>query len=548
MNSSLSSKEKKNNYYLLSLALISGLLLWLGWPTTSFNFLLWVGMIPLLMIEEKIVQRKGGWHFFLLIFLSFLIWNTGTTWWIFYASPVGSIFTILSNSLLMCIPLILFRTTKQRTGNKIGYASFIIYWIAFEFIHLRWDLSWPWLTLGNGLASTPKWIQWYEYTGILGGSAWILLINLFLFLGLFKRSSARKRNTQITTAFLLIIIPLIVSYSLYMEYEEKGVKIEVAVVQPNIDPYTEKFSDSEKFIPFDKQIDRFISLSRKKTTDKTSFLLWPETAIDGLFYESDIQSYPLIQKIITYKKQYPDLCLLTGITSYITYPDGKSASATASYHENIGYYDQFNTAIQFDEKDSVVFYHKSKLVPGVEMMPYPQVFKFLNKLSIGLGGTSGQLGRQKERTVFFSKKKPIGYAPVICYESIYGDFVTDYIKKGAQFIFIITNDGWWENTPGHRQHLLYGRLRAIETRRSIARSANTGISAFINQRGDIIQRTNYWEQAVISQALYSNTILTFYTLHGDYLGRLACGLALVILLFIILKILVKKIRSLLNRK
>src|SRR5207247_2436074 len=111
--------------------------------------------------------------------------------------------------------------------------------------------------------------------------------------------------------------------------------------------------------------------------------------------------------------------------------------------------------------------------------------------SIDLGGTSGSLGMQKERTVFKTQstinnpQSAIFIAPAICYESIYGDFLSAYIRNGAEFIAVITNDGWWGDTPGYIQHENYARLAAIEFRRDIARSANTGISCFINQKGDI---------------------------------------------------------------
>jgi len=113
-------------------------------------------------------------------------------------------------------------------------------------------------------------------------------------------------------------------------------------------------------------------------------------------------------------------------------------------------------------KEGISYYHKSKLVPGVERMPFPTLFKPLESLAINLGGTMGSLGIQNERTVFYSHNKKARIAPVICYESAYSDFVSDYVENGANLIFIITNDGWWENTPGHRQHLAYSRLRAIE--------------------------------------------------------------------------------------
>jgi apolipoprotein N-acyltransferase len=105
------------------------------------------------------------------------------------------------------------------------------------------------------------------------------------------------------------------------------------------------------------------------------------------------------------------------------------------------------------------------------------------------GGTSGTLGRDKERLAIPDEQHYYVAAPVICYESIYSDYITDYIRKGANLLTIMTNDGWWDNTPGYRQHMNYARLRAIETRRWIARSANTGISCFIDPAGNVYPTT-----------------------------------------------------------
>ena len=86
---------------------------------------------------------------------------------------------------------------------------------------------------------------------------------------------------------------------------------------------------------------------------------------------------------------------------------------------------------------------------------------------------------------------------------------------------IITNDGWWKNTAGHKQHLSYASLRAIETRRSIARSANTGISAFINQKGDIESQTKWWEEAYLNKELNLNNKITIFVKYGDLVGRVS---------------------------
>ncbi|MDR0419114.1 MAG: apolipoprotein N-acyltransferase, partial [Prevotellaceae bacterium] len=197
------------------------------------------------------------------------------------------------------------------------------------------------------------------------------------------------------------------------------------------------------------------------------------------------------------------------------------------------YYDVYNSAFQVDT-NGVQLYHKSKLVVGVEMLPYPQYLKFVKKLSVNLGGSSGGLGTQEERATFISDKdEEFKVGPIICYESIYGEFVTEYVHKGANMLFIITNDGWWRNTPGHRQHLHYARLRAIETRRSIARSANTGISAIINQRGELEQRSSWWVRTALLGTINANDKITPYVKWGDSIGRLATFITILIAIYAI---------------
>ena len=201
------------------------------------------------------------------------------------------------------------------------------------------------------------------------------------------------------------------------------------------------------------------------------------------------------------------------------YDKEEALSETARYHQRAErYYDAYNTALQIDTS-GIQIYHKSKLVPGVEMMPFAPLLQHIKSLSIDLGGISGSLGSQKERSVFYSKQATV--APIICYESVYGEYVLEYIRRGADMLTIITNDGWWKDTPGYRQHLAYASLRAIETRRAIARSANTGISGFIDANGNISEATEWWQSAVISTELPTYQGITFYTLYGNYIGRLA---------------------------
>jgi apolipoprotein N-acyltransferase len=197
------------------------------------------------------------------------------------------------------------------------------------------------------------------------------------------------------------------------------------------------------------------------------------------------------------------------------------------------YYDNYNTALQLDNTGKIQVYHKSKLVPGVEKMPFPVLLKPLESLAINLGGTIGSLGTQQQRTPFVSPAH-LKVAPIICYESVFGEHVSEFVKNGAGLLFIITNDGWWGDTPGYKQHLIYGRLRAIENRRCVVRSANTGISCFINEKGDIEDATGWWQPAVIMKTLPIHEQLTFYTRHGDYIGRISAYGTLFLILSVLL--------------
>ncbi|QHT66621.1 apolipoprotein N-acyltransferase [Rhodocytophaga rosea] len=508
--------------------------------TYPLAFFLLFAFVPLLRLESHIVKRdlpKPGRTFFTYAYITMLVWNVLTTWWVYNSTAVGGIFAMLANALLQCIPLMLFWFTKRATNEKFGYFSLLCYWIGFEFIHLNWDLSWPWLTIGNGFLYAPEWVQWYEYTGVLGGTLWVWLANFTVYFALVKHKGVYTKTARAGAdvyAMTLMLVPILYSYYLYETYQENGQEVEFVVVQPNIDPFTEKFADSENFIPFDQQVERFIELSKNQMTPHTSFVLWPETAIDGLYQESVIEQDALIQRIKTFVAENPHISLLTGVTSYTLYENKKAATPTARYRKDVGYYDVFNTALFIEPSKPVQFYHKSKLVPGVELMPYPSVFGFLTDLIFNLGGTAGGYGKQEERTVF-KNDKGIGIAPAICYESVYGDFMTEYVRNGADFITIITNDGWWGNTPGHKQHLAYASLRAIESRRSIARSANTGISGFINQRGDILYPTKYWVQDVVNAPIRASKLITFYVRYGDYLGRTAMFIAPFLLLSVLVK-------------
>lgn len=529
------------------LTLLTGVLLYASWPMSPFTFLIFIAWVPLLIVEGKSTRP---FRFFFILLLNMLIWNAATTWWIWNASEGGAIGAIITNSILMTIPWMFFRITKQKLGADIGYLSLILYWITFEYIHHNWDLSWPWLTLGNAFATHPHWVKWYQFTGTSGGTLWVWVINIVFFKYINKKyynfSGNSNSKKYLVVAIILIIAPVLYSYigfsKLLHEYGKQLNVFNVVVVQPNIDPYKEKFSVDPAL-----QIDKLIRLSETQIDSQTRLVVWPETAVPAGVWEEQIKTDRYFQPIYDFIKKHAQILLVTGIDSYKNFGHKNSGDFAIRYNEasNI-YYEAYNTAMAVDTSMNIQLYHKAKLVPGVEGLP--SWLAFMGKMFEDYGGINGTLGRSTEPMVFSSNISPYKPAPVICYESIYGEYVSRYIKnkyisngennehesymqKGANIIAVMTNDGWWGNTPGYKQHMSYARLRAIETRKWIARSANTGISCFIDPDGNIINPQPWNKEAAIKLSIPAIHNETFFVQHGDWISRMAWILSLVLIIW-----------------
>ena len=535
MNLQLNTSKK------IGLALLTGVLFWLAWSPNIFFPLAFVAFIPLLILQQYFHESdhpKSLLHFWGYSYLSLLVFNLLTTWWIWNAAGPGSIPAFTLNTLLMTIPWVLFFTTRKKLGEFYGYLSLIAFWLSFEYIHLQWELTWPWLTLGNVFAKFPQVYQWYEYTGHLGGSVWVLAINILLFQAIIKTKLGGFSIKHFTTSLAIIIVPILVSVVIYFQHKDKGTKVNVTVVQPNVDPYTQKFSAAF----FEDQWQKLTELSLSKSNAETQFIVWPETSVPGTIWLNKLDQSPSLKRVNEMLQQVPKATLITGVDAYDMY-DLPETPTARKFRDGECCFDAFNSAFQIDTGGVAAVYHKSKLVPGVERMPYPKLFSFLENFALDLGGTTGSLGTQAEREIFTTKNN-LKVGAAICYESVFGEFVTEYIRKGAQAIFIVTNDAWWYNTPGHKQHVVYASLRAVETRKSIARSANTGISCFVNQRGDIQQATQYETTTAINQDIYFNDEETFYVRYGDLVARIALFMAGYFLLLPYIKLIRAKRNSL----
>jgi apolipoprotein N-acyltransferase len=353
----------------------------------------------------------------------------------------------------------------------------------------------------------------------------VLTVNILLFLwirSLWIRKEKAWNRWLLGTSISLLTPVLISLFHLPILQFYKGVDFyRVAVIQPNVDPYNEKFALGTSN---EQQLQGFFKLANSVVDSTTDLVVGPETAISQGFIESRMQGLPFYSLIQDEMKKWGDAELLIGASTVELF-DTKHSRASVYIPGQGIYYESYNSSLYITKKGAPSFIHKSKLVPGVEMIPFSNFFPFLETLAIENGGTSGTLGIEKSPKVF--KSNPL-LAPIVCYESIYGDFVSKQVKQGAPFLTVITNDGWWGNTPGYQQHFSFSSLRAIENRRCVVRSANTGQSGVFDEVGRIKNETKYWEEAAFTHSIPLLGRMTFYSKHGDYIGVLSAILCLLV--------------------
>lgn len=533
------AEAKSNRLKLIVCVFLPALLFWLAWEPMPFTPLVFIAFVPFFYLAEWGRSTSKGKNFGVL-FSALMLWNISTTWWVWFASDVGAIAMLILNSLLMYLPFGLSRWL-QRKKWFIWDAKwlFIALWLLYEYGHHRWDLSWPWLTLGNAFSGMPWYVQWYEITGTLGGTALILSVNVLVYQALINVQSKDKRSwimrfrlpLGIVSVFgiLSVLLGQLASDFVYQKKSKLKQPYRVVAIQPNYDPY------DEKFVLDPMQMVRDMA----KTSDsagQADCILWPETSLVG---NIDVGS-PAQDMQVSYLMHHwlkngsadnaardssqnhsratkpPSMLIGSNMIHWYSWMGkGKPDLAARQSSNPEFWYTLHNSALWIQPELSIhpigsdrfkherlrgsmvsgdiQFYHKSKLVPGTEQLPFVTVLPFLERLAISLdeNSASGTLGKNATAKALGVSNSKV--APIICYESIYGDYVSEYVKDGASWLAVITNDAWWNNTPGHKQHFSYAKLRAIEQRKWVVRSANTGISGFIDPLGNTTMRSGWYQ-------------------------------------------------------
>ncbi|MDZ7659732.1 apolipoprotein N-acyltransferase [Fodinibius sp.] len=495
-----------DNSWTLSIA--AGILLGLSYPPVPLPFLIFVAFLLVFrIIDLSDSAREAAYK----VYPAFLIWNIITTYWLVMATVAGGVAAILANAAVMTIPVMLQYKVQQQSLPPWFIALLqTAFWLSYEYLHHLWDLAWPWLAVGNAWANVPQLVQYISVTGYWGISFWVIFTTALGYQYLQKP----KYSTKFALITVLLIFPIwSISISLLGSETEPEQTHEVVVVQPNFDSY----EPNGGFESAQQANNHLLSLTDSVITQNTRLIVWPENAvqnqilnIDGYRNFSDRTK----QQLTNYANKR-DATLITGATFFEFYEDDVPALPRTSQR---GAYLVFNAALGFYPNKQMEVYRKHNLVPIVERIPFVHFLDAIdffglvnwNKIqNYGKGYTADQFSVNGTAT-----------PALICYDSVFPNWILNYVRNGAGYLTIITNDGWWGNTSGHEQHFAYARLRAIEFDRWIVRSANNGISGIIAPDGSIKVETPYWKTTAFNYEVPVLTSQTLYTRFGDWLPYL----------------------------
>ncbi len=522
----------KTKLFFFLLPALGALLLFAAWPPDGYAILAFVAFVPFLLLDQVLKGRLV--HYFGAIFFGFFLLHLMAAWWMYSSTIIGSLLAHIFNSFYMAVVLWMYYFLKQKWN--VSFSNLVVFpvlWLAMEFLHFQWELSWPWFTMGNVFAEHTGWVQWYSFTGSMGGSLWVLVVNGLVATAIHSLLKLNKVHALIYAfaAVVFLAFPIWLSMGLKMD-SFNGQKLKVLVVQPNINPRTEKFGGMNQ----QDQLDIAGQLLVNNNNSEMDLIVLPETLITIPIDEDSLEQSGWIRQLKEFAGGSAHTPIFTGAFTKrgLVVPESDFKAMVKNDGDE---YVLYNSALLIDN-DRVQVYHKTKLVPLVEKQPFYHVMKPLRDFIEGAGGYFGRYGTHNEIFTFDLDGEKL--APLICFESAYGAYAAQNAGQDAGFIVLITNDGWWSSPGGYRQHLAYARLRAIESRRYVVRAANTGVSAIIDPNGKIVKQMGYNTIGAFTANISVMHKLTFYSVYGDFIGIISLIISFIILLYVAIGLFINK--------
>jgi apolipoprotein N-acyltransferase len=527
-------QRRKTFFFRCSLCVFSGVMLGCSFPPIPYGILACFGLVPLLIVLADIRDMGTSLRYTYLALFVFHVITLNWTGGYAHANDVYMMIagaaTMIVHPIFYFVPVAVFVYVRRHLDDWIALTAFPFIWVGYEYLHSLSEWSFPWLTLGNSQSYDITRIQFISATGVYGLSLWIVIVNVLAYI-LYSKLAQRQWRPLSKQSLGLVALLLFVYYlpavhgsivlSQHGEDDRNGRSgspgsINVGIIQSNVDPWEKwKLSGLQTLDLYLAMTD---SLVRQNPSRKPDLVLWPETAIP--FYILTEANRPALD-YVKGRIEGMGVSVLTGLAQKVYYRDSTTAPRSARRDARTGErYDSFNaTALIQPGVPEVSWYGKMKLVPFAERVPYADSFSFLDFLQWGVGIGGWQVGR--DTTVFVERKTGARFNSLICYESTYPGFVAAFVKKGAEFITIVTIDSWWDDMSGAYQHEQFAIFRAIENRRWIARCAVGGISCYIDPYGRVYDKTRLFTQTTLLRTITRTTDLSMYTEHIDWFAQMS---------------------------
>ncbi|PID59881.1 MAG: apolipoprotein N-acyltransferase [Ignavibacteriae bacterium] len=508
----------------------------LSFPPIPLPYFIFFAMVPYLFVLErrKTLSEVNRFTYFTIFFF-----NLTTLYWVGSWTKDADPFLMVAGTVLMFFnPLVFlipstffFYTRKYITKDN---AIFLLpwFWLFYEYIYSITDFKFPWLSLGNSLPYFNSYIQIADIIGVYGLTVLILYSNIFLYKIVKKYILNKKVSYSFVILFLVIlVVPLVYGVVKVNNYVPSNARVRVGLVQPNLNP-----NKKWELGNLNEQIDLYLSLSEKSIKDNAEIIILPETALPVYLLSSSY--YKEAQRLRNFVDSNKVL-LITGMPHANYFTDSESAPQDAKPIKNSKYlYTSYNAILFFAPNKSVEQYGKIKLVPFGEKVPLVDIIPVLGKwIKWNVGISSWNTGKDTLVYGMQLNEKSVNVGGVVCIESIYPDFISAFVDKGAEFIAVVTNDSWYGNSSGPYQHKEMSVLRAVENGRAVVRAANGGISCIINPIGETISATKMFTRGVLTGDVELRSDKTFFTEYPLLLPYLS----VMIFLFVIIRVLIKKV-------
>lgn len=503
----------------LVLAAATGVLYPLCFPDFDLGVLAWVVLIPLHLSLDGAAPRRAFW----LGWLAGVIAFVGVMFWVVNAMHLYGKMPLVASYAVMCLlaaylglfvaayALAVAWLLKTRPRLALLAAPFL--WVTLELLRTYLFSGLPWALLGYSQYQWLPVIQIADHTGIYGISFLIVLVNaalavIAIWISDRLRSKAPGTFPWLAPGAAIMALSLTLWYGQGQLRQDTGTEsarsIGIGLVQANIDQ-GQKWDAAYRR----DALDRHARLTAQaagtgQATGSNDLIIWPEAAMPFLFEQEPAYRDEIASLVRTFK-----IPLLFGSPALRRYPDGRPYLLNSAY-------------LVSQDGVPVGRYDKQHLVPFGEYIPlHSTLLFFLDKLVAGIGdfeaGTVATIlsvpNKAAERSD--ATRRVAKFGVVICYEVIFPDLVREFVAHGAEFMVTITNDAWFGTSTAPYQHFGMVVFRAVENRRAFARTANTGISGFIDPQGRILLSTPIFQEQAVSGRIPVGGPRTVYTRHGD---------------------------------